>query len=144
MPREYTFNERGIPTLAKRWDGTVPQFREFPELESGRRSRGQLEDMVDVLCKRWLVGGSSQDEHHRCTAEALAAASMAHDGRPTSTGAVSAILRKWAELGYAEVEEKPMRFVGLTARGMELGLEELYRLERRRRTGRTHYQWPEK
>lgn len=129
MP-EYTFDERGLPTLARSWDGTVPVVPAFPPAPSGRRARGELEAIVDMLCKRWMIDATGP---MYCSAEWLREEATKHDGRPTTSAAIGRILEKWVEVGYATMERKPIRFVNLTAEGIQLGLAELYRREKRKR-----------
>lgn len=141
---EFEFNERGIPTRAKKFTLDVPRRREFPAPASGQRARGELEDMVDVLCRLWLIMLIlGADVAGRCTTEWLATACSRMDGRPTTPGAVGQILRRWEQLDYAVIAAKPARFVGLTEKGMKLGIVETHRRDRLRRTNRpSHYQWP--
>lgn len=132
-----------MPIRGVRWDGTVPELGKWEPTDTGRRRRGELEEIVDMLCKRWIVvdlmAGTPE-----CTSEWLAAEATKVDGKSTSTGGVTAILRRWANLGYAQVEDKPTRFVALTADGMARGRKELARRARVKAKGTTHYQWPDK
>ncbi len=138
---EFEFNERGVPTRARKFTLDIPRRREFAPVATGRRARGELEDMVDVLCRTYLVSlltglGSVEFD---CTVEWLAAQCTLMDGRPTSSGAVLAVLQRWEELDYAVMARDPARFVTLTEKGMRLGLTETHR---RARTDRpAHYQW---
>lgn len=129
MP-EYTFDERGLPTLARAWDGTVPAVPEFPPNASNRRARGELEAIIDMLCKRWMVNATGP---MYCSAEWLSYEATKYDGRPTTSAAVGRILEKWENVGYAKTDRKPIRFVRLTPDGVQLGLAELYRREKRKR-----------
>jgi hypothetical protein len=133
---EYTFNERGMPTLAKEWDGTIPTMRDFPIHDSGRRARGELEALCDILVKAWMVN-PSPNKPERCTAEWLAQQATEYDGRPTTSAATGRVLERWVSVGYAIMERKPIRFVSLTEDGVKLGLDELYRRER---MGRKRFQ----
>ena len=62
-----------------------------------------------------------------CTAEYIAAECTALDGRSTSSGAVWKILVNWRDWDYAEIAEKPNRFVMFTENGLKLGLDEIHR-----------------
>jgi hypothetical protein len=126
---EYTFDERGLPTLARSWDGTVPTVPPFPPNDSGRRARGELECICDMLCKRWMVNAAGP---MYCSAEWLAHEATKYDGRPTTSAATGRVLERWAAVGYAVMDRKPIRFVRLTAEGVEIGLSELYRREKRK------------
>lgn len=136
--REYKFTEKGIPTLAERWRGEIPEIVEFSPTASGRRARGQLGNLLDHICKKWMIGSASEGYPEQCSAEWLAKAVTALDGKPTSTGAVARVLNKWSKLQYAMVEEHPLRFVGLTIQGMELGVEEL---EQQSKKKSRHFDW---
>lgn len=126
----YSFDEHGMPTLAKKWDGKLPEIPTFPETESGRRRKGELEVMVDYVVKAWTVfseGDCSMGIPDQCTAEYIAQECTALDGRPTSSGAVWKVLVNWRDWDYAEVAEKPNRFVMFTENGLKLGLDEIHR-----------------
>lgn len=136
--REFKFTEKGIPTLAEQWRGEIPEILNFPPTESGRRARGQLGNLLDHICKSWLMGGVSKGYPEMCTAEWLAKAVTELDGKPVSTGAIARVLHKWKEVDYAVVEEGPLRFVGLSAQGMKLGFDEI---ERRKKKKSKHFDW---
>ena len=125
----YSFDENGMPTLAKKWDGNLPEIPTFPETESGRRRKGELEVMVDYVVKWWTViyEDGYEEIPDQCTAEYIAQQCTALDGRPTSSGAVWKILTNWRDWDYAEIAEKPNRFIFFTENGMKLGLEEIHR-----------------
>lgn len=136
--REYKFTESGIPTLAEQWRGEIPEILDFAPTASGRRARGQLENILDHVCKSWMMQSEVRAQADQCTAEWLATAVTAIDGRATSTGACRRVLLRWRDLGYAIVEENPLRFVGLTEQGMKIGIDEL---ERRSKKKSRHFDW---
>ena len=128
VPRpEYTFDERGFPTLRKGWDGKVPGVPIFATTGSGRRARGELEAICDMLVKRWMTSTIEGP----CTAEWLAHEATNHDRKPTTSAATARVLERWQEIGYAVTARRPIRFVSLTADGVNLGLAELYRKQKR-------------
>lgn len=136
--REFKFTDKGIPTLAEQWRGEIPEIAEFSPTNSGYRARGQLSSILDHICKKWMTGSAQQGYPEQCTAEWLAKMVTELDGKTTSTGAVARVLRKWAELDYAMIEDLPLRFVGLSIQGMQLGVHEL---ERRSKKKSRHYDW---
>jgi len=88
-----------------------------------------------MYVKRWLTTPELFEEQ-LCTAEWLRQLATDFDGKPTSSAAVARVLDRWVSVGYAIVKRKPIRFVDLTPEGRELGLAELYRRERRRRSAK--------
>lgn len=132
-----------MPVRGVKWDGTIPELRKWEPTATGRRARGELEDMVDMLCKRWIMRDLLAGVED-CTSEWLAKEATELDGRSTSTGGITGILRRWDELGYAIIEDGPTRFVSFTAKGMQVGLAEMARRAKVRARGTTHYRWPDK
>lgn len=135
---EYTFDERGLPTLRRTWDWTVPDLGEIERSPSGARPHAELERIIDAACKFILVAHLEG----LATIETVAAHAEALDlGDPISPGQVWTVLRNWERDGYALVDTHPRRFVGFTAHGMREGLAEHRRqLKRRKRREqeRTH------
>lgn len=127
---EFTFDDRGLPTLAVEWDQkTVPQLKKYPPTASGRRARGQLENLVDYVVKEQIVNRPDQVPTNEYIAKRVAEL----DGVECSTGAVWKVLQNWERIGYAQLAIKPRRFHGFTEDGIKKGLPELYRQERRKR-----------
>lgn len=79
-----------LPTLAKSWDGDVPNVPDYPENESGRRGRGELEAICEMVVKRWMVEGDDRTEF--CSAEYLAKEATRYDGRSTTSAATARVL----------------------------------------------------
>lgn len=129
---EYTFDERGFPTLRKGWDGKVPGVPIFASTDSGRRARGELEAICDMLVKKWMT----DMPNHACTAEWLAQEATQYDQKPTTSAATARVLERWVEIGYAVTARRPIRFVRLTEDGVNLGLAELYRKQKRNKRRR--------
>ncbi len=121
--------ESGMPTLAKKWDGKVPEIPTFEETDSGRRRRGELELYVDYAVKYYLVEDSESTE--LCTCEYIARLCESIDGKNTSSNAVWRTLLKWEEIGYCTTATGPNRFEFFTDDGLLKGLDELYRLHKR-------------
>lgn len=126
MAPEYTFNDNGMPTLAKPWDFNLPEIPTF-ETAGGYRAKGELEILVDWVCKKHII-----ETGYGVSCEQIARDVTELDGRPTGSKPVWDILKRWTFMDYAMTAQQPNRFVGFTARGMELGLAELHRLEKRR------------
>lgn len=42
---------------------------------------------------------------------------------PPSTGAIHAVLNRWADCGFAIIGRKPMRFISYTVEGLQIGLD---------------------
>lgn len=99
---------------------------------SGRTRRGLLDQWVELQCKLWLLDSSSKDCTPSWISEHIA---MCEDVPAPSVGAIDAVLKRWIEIGFAEIAKKPARFVSFTAEGKRLGLDvlkEKYKLETRR------------
>ena len=50
-----------------------------------------------------------------------------------SAGAIDAVLNRWADNGFGNMEKKPTRFKGFSVAGKQLGLEEYLRRQKSRR-----------
>ncbi len=96
--------------------------RVFNPTPTGRAARGQLEQWVKQCCEEW----SSGDIGYPCT-PAYIADWIKHfrDVPNQSVGAIDAVFKRWAEIGYALIEKKPTRFMGFTDEGKKVGLEVL-------------------
>lgn len=130
---EYVFDEEtGLPNYKRPWDFTIPVYKEIvPHWDKdspSRRPTGQLELVLDKVVKHVIV----TREPLLLTAENLATWAHATDGYPASSGSVGRILRDWSDIGYAVIEEKPLRFCTFTILGMEVGLDEIRRRIRRK------------
>ncbi|AOE44572.1 hypothetical protein SEA_JUMBO_64 [Gordonia phage Jumbo] len=133
----FSFTDKGIPTLAEAWDGkTVPPVPKFPETESGRRARGELEMLVEYVVKDWFVNHFSEVVP---TAEYIAHEVQKLDGKPCSSGAVWGILEKWEEIGFAKSAFKPRRFFSFEVGAFQKGLPELYRQNKRKKKNQAKF-----
>lgn len=94
------------------------------------RKSGQLEREVKEVCDRYTLG-LLPDVDQLTTSEI---ASAINGDNPPSTGAITNVLKRWAEVGFAVHETGPHRFGGYTPEGIELGIAELH--NRRDRSAR--------
>lgn len=130
MRPEFTWDEKtGLPSFRKQWDGKVPEYEGIVTSDgTGKRPKRQLEFVMDIAIKKALLAGFEG----MITTVWLAESCQAEDGFETSSSSVSSVFQRWEKLGYVEVDKKrPMRFITYTAKGMELGLPEMYRREKR-------------
>lgn len=104
--------------------GIVPPVatRSFRPTVSGRAARGELEAQVNRICGEWLV----ENYPWPCTPLFISTRIGKDEGiKPPSTGAITACLNKWVEIGYAVIDRKPLRFTGFTSVGIEFGLDSI-------------------
>lgn len=103
-------------------DGSVAVIeREVRVTESGRTQRGGLEFWVQRECLAWIL---DHDEGELCTPKFLSDEIARVEGiKPPSQGAIAAVFDRWVKYGYARIERKPQRFVGLTEQGEAKGLD---------------------
>lgn len=87
------------------------------ESTSGRRVKGALEDEVRAVTDLWVALAMPQVV---CSPAWIAEKIDAEN--PPSTGAISAVLDRWVEYGFATMEKKPTRFTGYTEAGIKKGL----------------------
>lgn len=94
------------------------------DAEAGKRLRtsGQLEREVKEVCDLYTIG--LMPEVFQLTASKIAKA--IDSDNPPSTGAITNVLKRWDEVGFAVHATKPHRFDGYTPKGIELGVERLY------------------
>ncbi|AXH46516.1 helix-turn-helix DNA binding protein [Gordonia phage RobinSparkles] len=125
-------DQYGRPDYTEVWDWNVPEIPTFPETADGRRRKGELEILVDYIIKEWLVGESDDETFSPlmsiadCTAEHIARRAAELDGRSTSSDAVWRCLKRMQEIGYVDIsDDKPHRFICLTADGLKKGLRQL-------------------
>jgi hypothetical protein len=119
---ELTGRTDAQPTLESPAPGIVPPLlaRSFAATPTGRLARGQLEFMVREACDVWKVEGYSVN----CTPQWIATeVAKTHGIDEPSTGAVSSVLMRWVNIGFATVDGKPFRFLDYTKEGMDKGLE---------------------
>lgn len=91
---------------------------------TGRKPRGWLAEAVLAVCKDHLSGKLKLDGKpltpHR-VAKVVQERTGAED--PPSTGAVSAVFKRWETFGFAKFNQKPFSFKAFTPKGEKEGLE---------------------
>lgn len=98
--------------------GTVADV-DGPRPDRTNRLRGWLENEVKDITDRYMSGEISD----MLTPKLLAV--WVDPENPPSVGAVGAVLDRWAEIGFAQINKNPVRFVSYTVKGMTLGLERM-------------------
>lgn len=90
-----------------------------------RRARGLLAWDVDMICRQYVTGGVTLNEGKFLTAYYIAKLIKELDQleEPPSIGAVSKVLERWHQNGYANCRQEPFAFTSYTDLGEELGLE---------------------
>lgn len=92
-----------------------------------RKERGALEAKVIEIVEAYEAGkfevasGKTLTPHRIATEIAV----RTKDEYQPSTGAVSAVLDRWVEYGYALAHPKPFAFKSISARGKKEGLDAL-------------------
>lgn len=87
---------------------------------TGKRQRGQLEDEVLQVCTAFMRGDL---EVETLTSKVIAV--EIDSDSPPSVGAIGAVFERWTQLGFANCEKGPVRFVSFTAVGLEKGLDRM-------------------
>jgi hypothetical protein len=98
-----------------------------------RRTRGQLEALVREVCDIVVAGGISLQPGQTWTPHQLGKEIVKRwpaSGVKPSPGAIADTLRRWADIGFAEIVDKPLSFSGYTPAAAELGLEALKEVSR--------------
>lgn len=103
-----------------------------PKTDSVRRARGSLEINAEVICRLWLAG---KLPYKALTPQDIALLISAES--PPSEGAIHAVLTRWNEQGFAEIERNPVRFVRFTQLVDERGIAETKRRLRREMDNRS-------
>jgi hypothetical protein len=89
------------------------------EVESKNlRKAGQLEREVKEVCDKFTIG-LMVDVIELTVTEIARAINV---DNPPSTGAITNVLKRWAEVGFAVHQTEPHRFGGYTAEGIEQGI----------------------
>lgn len=95
-------------------------IRTFAETPSGRAARGELEQHVNQVCAAWAI----DRQPSLCTTGYVSGEIAKTFGiKAPSIGAIGAVFDRWAAIGYAMFERKPVRFSGFSPEGLEIGLE---------------------
>lgn len=103
--------------------------RRYSATPTGRAGRGELEVNVKHWCDRWVL-----DQPEESCTPTWISEKIAHDLgiKPPSVGAIGAVFDRWTAYGFALIGKKPVRFIGYTNEGVELGLEALKMRHRQR------------
>lgn len=93
-------------------------------------SRGQLEAEVKAVCDRFVAGDIELPDGQLFSAHRIAAAIIDlrgpdSDRRSPSTGAIADNLKRWSDIGFAVLNEKPLAFSGYTDAAHTEGLRAL-------------------
>lgn len=97
------------------------------DLENGRRTRGELEQDIKRIADAYVTGELELGEGETLTPYRIAKAiqkAQSLDAHP-SPGAVTATLKRWNDLGFAVLKDKPLAFEDYTEEGREVGLTEM-------------------
>lgn len=101
-----------------------------------RRARGHLEELVREVCDIIDNGTLAATEGQPWTPHRLAAAVSDRypgSGAKPSTGAIADTLKRWKDLGFADVSTEPLAFLGYTPDARDKGLASLKVESRQRR-----------
>lgn len=106
-----------------------PVARSFAATATGRAARGELETWVRIVTDEWMAEVTIDPTWRQlCTPPYIAKEISRSQGvNEPSTGAITSVLDRWTNLGFAASEKKPIRFVGYTEEGIKVGLDALKR-----------------
>lgn len=92
-----------------------------------RRGRGALENDVRSVTDAFVTGEITLADGEALTPHRIGKLIKDRDGldKPPSTGAIVNIVKRWGEIGFAEVNEKPLAFLGYTQEAQVQGLSAL-------------------
>lgn len=88
-----------------------------------RRGRGFLAGDVNRICRAWTDGDFTLPEGKFMTPYFIAKLIKEIDviDKPPSMGAITRVLHKWEDIGYATCRTTPFAFEAFTETGMTLG-----------------------
>lgn len=118
-----------VPTLAEREVVTTledilppnPYVGDPSRRDAGYRPKGQLLFDVKIAVDGWVLGAHP----HIPVLNTSSIASLVNEKMPPSTGAITNILQRWRQVGFANIEERPWRFLSYTEIGVKMGFDEL-------------------
>lgn len=117
------------PTIKRDAAGILPPVmdRSFAPTPTGRTARGELEGWVLEQTNGFAVESKLDPTFKALCTPAWIVDEIAkqYGIKPPSTGAVTAVLDRWALIGFATIARKPVRFMGYTKDGLEFGLESM-------------------
>lgn len=111
--------EGAAPAIPAPVRGIAEGSRAYGATPTGRRAKGLLEDEVRHVCNLYMKG----EVEGPMTPQQVS--NLIDEADPPSVGAISAVFKRWVDVGFAETDTKPARFVCYTVAGMKLGLEKL-------------------
>jgi hypothetical protein len=94
--------------------------RTFDPTPTGRSARGELEAYVKEQCDIWLVDADGSNLTPAKVSESIG---KKYGIKEPSVGAIDAVWKRWAQIGFAEIGKKPTRFLRYTEDGIKLTLE---------------------
>lgn len=106
---------------------TTPEPAAASDEDKARRNKGLLEADVKRICDAFVVGQVTLKEDELLTPHKISRLIQEIDGltSPPSTGAVAANLARWKDIGFAQLNEKPVAFLDYTDAGRSEGLSAL-------------------
>lgn len=96
--------------------------------EKTRRGRGNLEADVKAICDKFVTGEIALEANEYLTPHRIAkkiVEVMEPDSNAPSTGAVSAVLKRFEKYGFIACHSRPYAFADYTDRGRTDGLRAL-------------------
>lgn len=103
-----------------------PEAPAQPESDKARRQRGGLELEVKSVTDSFATGNFKLPEGQLLTPHRIATAIASTQGvEKPSVGAVAGVVRRWSEVGYATVNDKPFAFLDYTEDARTIGLSAL-------------------
>lgn len=106
------------------------------EEQPDRRPRGWLAADIKSVCDLYITGELKIKDDKPLTPYRCALAVKEVDGldEAPSVGAVSAVFKRWDNMGFATFRTDPFAFVEYTEEGKQLGLQRMMELHRARRS----------
>jgi hypothetical protein len=104
---------------------SVPKANDKRRDASARRGRGELEALVKDITDAYDAGKVELPEGKTLTPHRIAVMIEENGEEKPSPGAVSAILARWDEVGYALTHDKPFAYKKIAAKGNKKGLDTL-------------------
>lgn len=109
------------PEVAEEGVAAAVLERTVQTTPTGRTQRGGLEFWVQRECLAWLV---DRDPDYGLTVRIISEEIARIEGiKAPSQGAIGAVFDRWVKYGYAQIADKPRRFIGLTELGEANGLD---------------------
>ncbi len=115
------------PKAAKNGDTRKAQAGDRRLMGADRRSRGLLAADVKTVTDDFDADKLSLEKGEKLTPHRISTLLVERDGleHAPSAGAISNVLAKWSQVGYAKISDGPQAYAGISARGRKDGLEVL-------------------